>query len=241
LGTAETRPAKGAGFPRLQGKAGVVAEALLAWPPDHPVNLTELAERAEVSKPLASRILGRLVELGMVTAEGEAPHRHWAVSDTDGLLERWVEEGAADVGEASSLYLWAANPEERYRKLQQLSGAGVKWALRGVPAANVYTPHLSTLPDPEIWVAAEEPIERIASLLSAEKVSSGGNMLVRQEDRDLPLVMAQELSGSTWRSGLRAVSPQRAVAESMRVSGRGPDVAAHLLGVLRGRPNQEAW
>lgn len=230
--------AKGAGAdesasPTLKGKAGVVAEVLLAWPANRLVDLTELAKRAKVSKPLASRILGRLAALGLVSARGEAPHRHWIVSGANALFERWVDEGTDGDGEASSLYLWAANPEERYQKLERLSRAGVNWALRSVAAANVYEPHLSVMPDPDLWVGAEEPIERIASVLGADKVSSGGNIFVRQEGRDLPLVLAQEISGNTWRSGLRAVSPYRAAAESMRAGGRGPDMATHLLGELR--------
>jgi hypothetical protein len=232
----EDEPLQGASepaLPRLRGKAGVVAEVLLGWPVGHIVHLAELAERADVSKPLASRILGRLVALGAISAEGVAPHRHWIVSDANALFERWVEEGVGDGGEVSALYLWAANPEERYRKLQLLTDAGVKWALGAVAAANVYAPHLSVLPDPDLWVEAGEPIERIASLLGAEHVSKGGNVIVRQEDRDLPLVLAQEITGNTWRSGLRAVSPHRAAAEAMRVPGRGADVAEHLLGELR--------
>src|SRR5258707_15799502 len=54
---------------RLNGKAGVVAQALLVHP-ERGWQVQELAEEAGVSLGLAHRVLARLADEGVVTAEG---------------------------------------------------------------------------------------------------------------------------------------------------------------------------
>lgn len=216
---------------RLRGRSGVVAEVLLEWPAGQRVMLGPLAEQAGVSKVLASRILSRLVALGLVAAVGAGRHRHWLVSDPGRLADLWAAEEEPRHLLETPLYLWARSPAMLYQHLRRLDDQSLQWALGGVAAANAYAPHLTALPDPTLWVDATIPPERIAQALGATVVPDGANLVLWQVDTNAPLVRSR-VDGQAESQGLRLVSPWRALVEAAGEIGRGPDVADHLRRVL---------
>src|SRR3972149_5966128 len=72
--------------PRLKGKAGVVAQALLLHQ-DRAWQVKKLAEEARVSGGLAHRVLARLETEGIVAAQGTGPKRVRRITDPTALLD----------------------------------------------------------------------------------------------------------------------------------------------------------
>ena len=217
---------------RLVGKSGVIAEVILEAGANRPLALGAAAKEAGVSKGLVSRVFRRLEGENILEVVGAGPRKTWALVNGSALLDLWAEEEHIETKSESWLYVWALNPVARYKSLTALEGRGFRWALGGVSAANAYAPHLTNLPDPHVWVDAAVPVDEVARAVGGEVVYDGGNVLIKQTERNAPLVRSRLLDSGIGVNGMRVVTPWRSVVESSASPARGEEVAAHLRGIL---------
>ncbi|MBA3973263.1 MAG: hypothetical protein C0504_03470 [Candidatus Solibacter sp.] len=210
---------------RLRGRSGWIAETLLVWPAGRTIKLPELAAEAGVSAGLASRVLKRLADLGVVEVRGAGPHRTWVHVDRGGLLDLWAGEESVEPVTSVGVYLWSRTPRELLTKLVRIGEGDVLWALGGAAAANLHEPLLTVDPTPEVWIQSSFPAESIARQLGGSVVDQGANLHLQQSYQDYPLRHSIE---ATEVEGLRVVSPARAYVEAATGSGRAADVAQRL-------------
>lgn len=210
---------------RLRGRSGWIAETMLVWPAGRTIKLSELAAEAGVSAGLASRVLKRLAELGLVDVHGAGPHRRWILTDRGGLLDLWAAEESIGPSTSMGVYLWSRTPRELLMKLVRIGEGDVLWALGGAAAANLHEPYLTVDPTPEVWVPSSLPAESIARDLGGSVVDQGANLYLKQIYHDYPLRHAIKAIAA---EGLRVVSPPRACVEAASGSSRAADVAQKL-------------
>ena len=221
---------------QLRGRSGVVVETILLLWARHrgPMALSDIAAGSGVSAQLASRVLRRLTADGLLRAEGTKPRRRWSVEDAAAILERWADE-ERPAEHARGLYVWAPSPRELLAKLVKLSASGLRWALGGVSAANLYAPSLTAEPEPEVWIPADVPAAHVAEVLGGELVASGASLRILQNAGDPALRHAAPRPAAPgWDPHVGAgdatllVSAPRAFVEARASAGRGPDVAANV-------------
>lgn len=213
--------------PKLRGKAGVIAETLLLFFPEEDIAVRDLAKSADASLGYVSRVLKRLEREGIVASEGAHAHKRRQLADSAGLLDIWRDEEKADSWTRRSLYVWSQTKEALYSRLQNLTEAGIRWALGHTSAANRYAPTLTREPDPEVWISGAVPVAEVAEVLDGEVVESGSNLTVWQSDDDSPLFHAgREEAGSD--GDYPMVSRYRAYVEAYHRGGRSEDVATRL-------------
>lgn len=218
---------------RLLGLSGVVAETLLVHYRNRPIKVSGVAEEAAVSIGLVSRIVHRLEEEGILTAEGKGRAKRRFLQDPAALLDLWADEEKTAADEMVKAYVWVPAAADLYRELAVLDDAGIAWALAGVAAANLYAPTLTTTPTPEIWIAADRaPVEAVQAL-NGEVVDEAENLVLRLSSGDPALRHAQtamDLPGPTSQDaqGLRLVSAPRAYVEARSGAKRAHEVAENL-------------
>lgn len=218
----------------LRDKSGLVAEALLRRDQKDPITLQELAQTTGLSRGLVSRLLSRLTNLGILTAFGSAPRKHWVLSDSGALLDRWRDEERPEPEEITGISLWSRTTDSLFAHLATVFQSPWNYAVAGAAAANLYAPTLTVPPVVDIWISAEHAASSVANVLAGEIVSTGANLRVLQTTGDPSLMLAQTLPASTpGFPGLRVVSPYRAYVEASRSTGRGPETANALRQVLR--------
>jgi hypothetical protein len=233
---------------QLRGRSGLVVESLLlAWATDRgSVALGDMAGASGVSRQLASRVLRRLTADDLLKTEGERPRRRWRVEDAAVILDRWADEERGAAEQSTGLYVWSPSIRALHAKLTELPRSGLRWALGGVSAANLYAPMLTGDPLPDVWIPADVPAESVARILGGEVVSSGANLRLRQSPGDPALhhvapkvvVTSRDPAGDTALT-LMLVSVPRAYVEARSAAGRGPEVAQHLRRVFLGGAGAE--
>lgn len=215
------RPRQRAWPTRLNGKAGVAAQALLMHP-ERAWQVQELAAEARVSLGLAHRVLGRLTDEGVVAAEGSGRSRVRRVSDPTALLDLWAEENTFHVTQTEA-YLLAQNPRQLIDELGQgLDRSGTGYALTGAAAATLVAPFITAVPVAEVWVTATAAPERLCEAVGAEPVADGPNVVFLQARDDTPLTFREQASGLWLASRFRLYADLR---QSPR---RGREQADHL-------------
>ena len=218
---------------RLVGQSGIVAETLLLRYLGQPIKVMQVAAEAGVSAGLTSRILKRLEIEGILRTEGKGPSKHRYLIDPGKLLEIWAAEETTAVDKKTELYVWTSTPDELYGNLKALESAGITSALSGVAAANSYTPTLTTIPWPELWVAARTAPAEVADVFQGEIVDDGANITIRQKAGDAALHHAQIITDTSAGlliplSGVPVISRPRAYIEAFRESKRSREVAENL-------------
>lgn len=177
---------------RLTARSGVCAEAIILWwlvdrhRPDQlpPLTPTTLAEASGVTAPLAGRVLHRLEQLGVLTAERVGKRTmSWSIENVEKILDTWVEEDREPV-RVSRAYVYARHSGELHAKLSGLSDAVDAWALGGVAAANQYAPTLTADPMPTVWIPDYSPAETAAKAIGGEIVMEGANVIFWQAPKD---------------------------------------------------------
>lgn len=220
----EGRRQDGAGTtpaPRLIGKAGVVAQALLLQP-DRPWHVQDLANDAEVSPSLAHRVLTRLEEEAIVVAEGRGPKRVRRVVDSAALLDLWAEE-QTEQPTRTHAYLLAPTPQKLVRELgANLGQAGIDYALTGAAGASQVAPFVTAIPVAEVWVAATAAPEELYDGARADPVADGQNVVFLQGKDDTPLAFREQAKG------LWLANRFRLYADLRRNPRRGREQAEHL-------------
>jgi IclR helix-turn-helix domain len=206
---------------RLNGKAGVAAQALLVHP-ERRWQVQELAEEAGISLGLAHRVLARLTEEGVVTAEGSGRNRVRQVTSPAALLDLWAEENTYRP-ERTLAYLLAQNPQGLIAGLgHNLDRGGIGYALTGVAAASLVAPFITAVPVAEVWVTATATPEELCEAAGAEPVADGQNVVFLQARDDTPLAFREQADG------LWVASRFRLYADLRQAPRRGREQADHL-------------
>jgi hypothetical protein len=215
------RPRRRAWPTRLNGKAGVAAQALLI-DPGREWQVQDLARQAEVSLGLAHRVLARLESEGVVAAGGSGRNRVRRVSDPTALLDLWAEENTQQPVRIPA-YLLAQSPRQLITELGHgLDRAGIGYALTGAAAASLVAPLVTAIPVAEVWVTATTSAEQLCQVVGAELVADGQNVEFLQARDDTPLAFSEQVDG--W----RVASPFRLYADLRRSPRRGREQADHL-------------
>jgi hypothetical protein len=215
-------PRPGDGPPtRLNGKAGVVAQALLLHP-DVAWQVKDLAEEARVSGALAHRVLTRLEGERIVVAEGTGPKRVRRVADATALLDLWAEENLLRPMRTPA-FLLAQTPQRLIRALgTNLGRSGIDYALTGAAAASLVAPFITAVPVVEAWVNATAAPEELCAAAGADAVTDGQNVVLLQAKDDTPLAFHEK------RNDLWLANRFRVYADLRRDPRRGREQAENL-------------
>ena len=89
--------------PRLAGKAGLIAQALILEP-ERAWTLDAMAERAAVSTALAHRVFSRLERATVLAAHGRGPRKTRRVASPAALLDLWAEEAVESKERRTAAY-----------------------------------------------------------------------------------------------------------------------------------------
>src|SRR5207253_9395144 len=100
---------------RLKGKAGIVAQALLLHP-DRAWQVQDLARQAGVSLGLTHRVLTRLGQEEVITAQATGPSRVRRLTNPTALLDLWAEESVERPTRTSGYHL-AQTPQQLIRHI----------------------------------------------------------------------------------------------------------------------------
>jgi len=213
-----TRPAA----PRLAGKAGVAAQALLLEP-EREWKVADVAGVAGVSVGLAHRVLARLEGENILIAQGAGPRRTRRLVNPRALLDLWAEEAEAARPRRTGSHVLARTPDERNRMLAAaLDAAEIHYAITGAAAAAMLTPLATAIPITEIWAPTDLLVEDVLAAASAEPVDEGANVVVLQEKGDAGLAFARR------QENIAIANVFRLYADLRRDPRRGREQAANL-------------
>jgi hypothetical protein len=177
--------------PRLTGKAGVIAQALLLEP-ERAWKIADVADVAGVSAALAHRVLARLEAEHVLAVEGAGPQRRRRVVNSTALLDLWAEEAATERPHRSAAHLLARTPDARTLALaRNLEAAGIPYAVTGAAAAAMLAPSVTAIPTTEVWVQARSLPSDALAAAGAESVEEGANVVLLQMTGDAPLAFAR--------------------------------------------------
>ncbi len=184
-----------AGRPRLAGKAGVAAQALLLNP-SRSWGVGDLAKEAGISVGLAHGVLMRLQAEHVVAANGRGPKTVRTVVDKRALLDLWAEE-ADDRGLVQTpAYVLARTHRELVKKLaSNLERNDIHYAATGAAAAALLAPFVTAVPVTELWIDATMPPKEVVASSGGEVVETGNNVLLLQSPDDTPLMFARKVEG----------------------------------------------
>jgi len=220
-GSSRGRSYRRARPPRLAGKAGVIAQALLLHP-NRPWHIKDLTREAAVSAGLAHRVLGRLEAENIVATEGTGPKTVRTVVDSTALLDLWAEEEKSRPTRTPG-YVLAQTPRQLIGKVATgLQQAEIEHALTGAAAASLIAPFVTALPIVEVWVTAMAAADKLQIHLGGEQVQDGANVIVLQQSDDTPLAFREQRVGA-WVS-----NPFRIYVDLLRDPRRGSEQAQHL-------------
>jgi hypothetical protein len=215
------RPRQRAWPTRLNGKAGVAAQALLMHP-EREWQVQELAAEAGVSLGLAHRVLARLTEDGVVVADGSGRNRVRRVADPTALLDLWAEENTHQPTRTRA-YLLAQSLRQLVGELGHgLDSGPVAYALTGAAGASLVAPFVTAVPVAEVWVTATASAEELCAAVGAEPVADGHNVEFLQARDDTPLAFREQ------EAGLWVASRFRLYADLRTSPRRGREQADHL-------------
>lgn len=206
---------------RLNGKAGVVAQALLLHP-QRVWQVQELAEEAGVSLGLAHRVLARLTTEGVVAAEGTGRNRVRRLANPAALLDLWAEE-STDRSTRTLGYLLAQSPRQLISELgRNLGRNGIDYALTGAAAGSLVAPFITAVSVAEVWVTATAAPDHLHGAVGAEPVADGQNIVFLQAKDDTPLAFREQADG------LWVANRFRLYADLRMAPRRGREQADHL-------------
>lgn len=179
--------------PRLAGKAGLIAQALILEP-KRAWTLDAMAGRAGVSTALAHRVFARLERVTVLAAEGRGPRKIRRVASPAALLDLWAEEAVEPKEQRTPAYAlvrgdWARELSSRLTKSELIHG------VTGVAAAAHRVAFLTSILVTEVRVeAARTPVE-VAAAADARLVEDGANIVFVQGPDDAELRYRREVDG----------------------------------------------
>jgi len=179
--------------PRLAGKAGLIAQALILEP-ERAWTLDAMAERAGVSTALAHRVFTRLERVTVLAAEGRGPRKTRHVASPGALLDLWAEEAVEPKERRTAAYALLRGDGTRELS-SRLAKHDLAHAVTGVAAAVRRVAFLTSVLVTEIRVEAARMPDEIAAAADARLVEDGANLMFVQGADDVELRFRREVEG----------------------------------------------
>jgi AraC-like DNA-binding protein len=179
--------------PRLSGKAGLIAQALILEP-DRAWTLDAIAERAGVSTALAHRVFSRLERETVLAADGRGPRKTRRVASPKALLDLWAEEAVEPKVRRTPAYALLRGDGTRELSLR-LGKHDLAHAVTGVAAAARRAAFLTSVLVTEIRVEAARMPDDVAAAAGARLVEEGANLVFVQGPDDGELRFRREVDG----------------------------------------------
>lgn len=180
-------------LPRLAGKAGLIAQALIIEP-DRVWTLDAMAERAGVSTALAHRVFARLERVSVVAADGRGPRKTRRVASPAALLDLWAEEAIEAKERRTPAYALMRGDGARAIS-GRLEEGDLLHAVTGVAAAARRVAILTSVLVTEIRVAAAHTPSEVAEAAEARLVEAGANLVFIQGPDDAELRFRRKVEG----------------------------------------------
>lgn len=179
--------------PRLAGKAGLIAQALILEP-ERAWTLTAMAERAGVSTALAHRVFSRFERASVLAADGRGPRKIRRVASPGALLDLWVEE-AGEAKESRTPAYALMRGDGAHAVSTRLAERDLPHAVTGIAAATRRVPFLTAVAVTEIRVTAARTPAEVAAAADARLVEDGANIVFVQGPDDAELRFRREVEG----------------------------------------------
>jgi hypothetical protein len=181
--------------PRLAGKAGLIAQALILEP-ERAWTLDAMAESAGVSTALAHRVFTRLERATVLAAAGRGPRKTRRVASPGALLDLWAEEAVEPKEQRTPAYALMRGDGARAVS-QRLAERDLLHAVTGVAAAARRVAFLTSVLVMEIRVTAARTPAEVAAAAEARLVEEGANLVFVQGADDAELRFRREVE-SVW-------------------------------------------
>ncbi len=163
------------------GVTGVRVVQELLREPNRPWSVPDLAEAAACSIGEAHRVLVRLEKEGFLTPHGRARNLRRTVSDPGGLLD-WISDAPSSrrIRERCMAFVYSTDPADLVTTvLAHGHAAGLEYVFTGVAAARVLNVAATTsIPVAMVRVDPDVPVDEACSMLEAEPVDRGANLMV---------------------------------------------------------------
>lgn len=179
--------------PRLAGKAGLIAQALILEP-ERAWTLNAMAERAGVSTALAHRVFSRLERVTVLAADGRGPRKTRRVASPGALLDLWAEEAVEPKERRTPAYALMRGDGARAVS-SRLGERDLVHAVTGVAAATRRVAYLTSILVTEVRVTATRTPAEIAAAADARLVEDGPNIVFVQGSDDAELRFRREVEG----------------------------------------------
>ena len=203
--------------PRLAGKAGLIAQALILEP-KRAWTLDAMADRAGVSTALAHRVFTRLERVTVLAAEGRGPRKTRRVASPGALLDLWAEEAAEPKERRTPAY--ALTRGDGARELSsRLAKHDLIHAVTGVAAAVRRVAFLTSVLVTEVRMEAARTPAEVAAAADARLVEEGANIVFVQGSDDAELRYRREVEG-VW-----VAAETRVYLDALRDPRRGAEQA----------------
>lgn len=186
-------PPRSPSSPRLAGKAGLIAQALILEP-ERSWTLDAMAERAGVSTALAHRVFSRLERATVLASAGRGPRKTRRVASPAALLDLWAEEAVEPKEQRTPAYALMRGDGAR-RVSSRLEERDLLHAVTGVAAAARRVAFLTSILVTEVRVTATRTPAEIADAADARLVEDGANIVFVQGPDDAELRFRREVEG----------------------------------------------
>jgi len=180
-------------LPRLAGKAGLIAQALILEP-ERAWTLEAMADRAGVSTALAHRVFTRLERATVLAADGRGPRKTRRVGSPAALLDLWAEESVEPKEQRTPAYALLRGDGAR-EVSSRLVKKGLVHAVTGVAAAVRRVPVVTSVLVTEVRVEAARIPGEVAAAAEARLVDEGANLVFVQGPDDAELRYRREVEG----------------------------------------------
>lgn len=191
--SAEIAPAPRPASPRLAGKAGLIAQALILEP-ERAWTLDAMAERAGVSTALAHRVFSRLERVTVLAADGRGPRKTRRVASPGALLDLWAEEATEPKERRTPAYALMRGDGARAVS-SRLGEHHLLHAVTGVAAATRRVAFLTSVLVTEVRVTASRTPAEVAAAADARLVEDGANIVFVQGPDDAELRFRCDVEG----------------------------------------------
>jgi len=179
---------------RLNGKAGMAAQALLL-DPGRVWMIQDLAGKAGISVGLAHRVVARLETEGILTTTGTGPRRVRRVSNPTALVDLWSEE-CEERRTVTLAYRLTQSVQQLVQEVTaRLQRSNIAYALTGAAAANRLAPFITSIPVATMWTTAKATPDQLCLTMGADRVTEGHNLILLQEKSDGALAFREEVDG----------------------------------------------
>jgi hypothetical protein len=200
--------------------AGRVVRALCDFKP--PYGIRELADRAEISAPTVTRVVGFLDREAIVQREPRGPV---LTVDWNALIRRWVQDYSLTESNRTATLL---EPRGLPALLERLRGWR-DYALTGSVAASSVAPAAPA----RLAVVYVRSIGEAAEALRLRQTEAGANVVLAEP---FDLVVFER---TQQRDGLTSAALSQVAADLLTSPGRGPSEAEELIGWMS--QHEDAW